>query len=647
MGANRQLAAILFADIAGYTAMMQENEQIALEKLNHFKRDIQNIVPQFKGRIVQFYGDGCLLIFNSVLNAVQCSIRLQESLKIEPTVPVRIGAHQGDVILESDNVFGDSVNIAARIESMSVPGAVLLSEKVRNELKNQPDIELVSLGSFEFKNVNEPVEVFAICKEGFPVPARKEIKGKFKEKNKEKSIAVLAFENRSSDPDQEYFSDGMAEEIIYGLSQLENLKVASRTASFTFKNTSCSLKEIAAELKVEAILVGSVRKAGKRVRVGVELVNVEDGFQLWAGRFDRQLEDIFAIQDEIAEEVIRNLELTLLGKEKGQPFINRKTNNVEAYEFYLQGRNCLDQRMHSDEALAFFNKAVSIDPDFAAAYTSIAYAYFYKVVFANYPPREGWAKVEQAIQRALQLDSTIAEAHTMQALVDFYCYHKWEKARQEYEKAIALRPKFSDTYRVKAYFHTMMNEGRAAIEMAEKAVQLDPLSFNNCLSLGDVYFREGYYEDSVKILRPLSEKYPHNRYAKEILSYAYYMMNKIEEARGVLRTLPSVSEFVSLYSTGQYVIEQHHGDIQRAEDYLAYLQEISKAKWIPPSAVAQLAFSLGYDEVGVDYYQRAIDGADPGIIYIYVDPVCRKSLGEVGRRHVGNYLQSIGLPKRE
>ena len=434
------LAAILFADIAGYTALMQQNEATALLQLNHFKTSIESIVPRHKGQVIQFYGDGCLLIFSSVLNAIQCSIKLQRALQSNPSVPVRIGAHQGDVVMEAGNVFGDSVNIAARIESMGIPGAVLLSGKVQDELKNQPDIQMISLGRFEFKNVKQAVEVFAINQPGFAVPQKHEIKGKFKVQNTQKSIAVLAFENRSSDREQDYFCDGIAEEIIYGLSQLDNLKVAGRASSFSFKNSTATITEIAQQLKVATILEGSIRKMGNKVRITVQLINAADGFQIWTERYARELEDIFAIQDEIAQEVVQKLELTLLGKEKHQPLISRKTEDVAAYQLYLQGRSYLDQRTNIDAALSCFQKAVEIDPNFAAAYTSIAYAYFYKVVFNNFPPPQGFPEAEKAILKALSLDRSIAEAHTMHGLVKFYYNYDWEGARAEYEQALLCSP---------------------------------------------------------------------------------------------------------------------------------------------------------------------------------------------------------------
>jgi TolB-like protein/class 3 adenylate cyclase len=638
---NRQLAAILFADIAGFTALVQKNERDALSKLNHFRSDVEEIVPSFSGTVIQFYGDGCLLIFQSVVQAIRCAIALQKSLKNKPAVPVRMGVHQGDIVMEDGYIFGDSVNIAARIESMSIPGAVLFSDSIQRQLKNQSDIQLVSLGSFEFKNVDHPMEVFAIVQEGFPVPKESEITGKFKSQNTEKSIAVLAFENRSSDPEQEYFSDGIAEEIIYGLSKLENLKVAGRASSFSFKNTKATIRDIGEQLNVETILEGSIRKIGNKVRITAQLVNAVDGFQIWTERFDRELEDIFAIQDEIAEEVVHKMKLTLLGKEKRQPLISRKTENVKAFQLYLQGRSYLDQRINIDAALSCFNRAVELDSNFASAHTSIAYAYFYKVVFSNCAPNDGFPKAEVAVQKALSIDSTIAEAHTMQGLIDFYFHYAWEKARQQYERAILLNPALSDTYRVKAYFHNMLLEKDTSIALAEKAYQMEPLSFNNSLSLADLYCRVGRYSDAIRILTGLIDKYPDNLMAKEMLGATYFANGDIPAAQEIFSTPGKLPQSITHYTSARYVFALENGEEQPALDYLEHMQKMSLSQWVQPSFLALLLFYFGREEEAVLAFQKAVEHKDPGVIYCNVDPLWARF-----RAHpvVREAILSIGLP---
>ncbi|MGB0424714.1 MAG: adenylate/guanylate cyclase domain-containing protein, partial [Flavobacteriales bacterium] len=257
---DRQLSAIMFTDIVGYTALMQSNEKKAAQLRARHRKVFEEQHKLFNGRIVQYYGDGTLSVFNSAINACECATQIQLILREGDPLPLRIGLHLGDIVFDKTEVYGDGVNVSARIESLAVEGSILLSSNINEELKNQESISTVFMGSFDFKNVNEPLKVFAIDQEGIVLPKASELNGKIFTPNK--SVAVLPFVNMSSDPDNEYFSDGMTEEIINALSKIERLKVTSRTSSFYFKNKSLPIKKIAKELNVSAILEGSVRVSG-------------------------------------------------------------------------------------------------------------------------------------------------------------------------------------------------------------------------------------------------------------------------------------------------------------------------------------------------------------------------------------------------
>ena len=300
MSTTRQLAAILFADIAGYTAIMQQDEQKALELINRFKEVLEKITAEYEGKIVQYFGDGCLLAFDSSAKSVECALALQKSFRDLPQVPVRIGLHLGDVIFRNKNVFGDGVNIASRIESLSVPGAVLMSKSIRDQVKNKADFQLISLGLFDFKNVEERIEVFALTNDGLIVPQRKKMEGKLKKKNlkkrnvivtfliallivaafyiyqifiaqndkaPDKSIAVLPFVDMSAGKDQEYFSDGLSEELLNLLSKIPELKVIGRTSSFSFKGKNEDLRIIGEKLGVAHILEGDPDGDGNSLNI--------------------------------------------------------------------------------------------------------------------------------------------------------------------------------------------------------------------------------------------------------------------------------------------------------------------------------------------------------------------------------------------
>src|SRR6478672_7393824 len=312
MEATRQLAAIMFTDMEGYTALMQKNEQVAIERRNRHREVFEKMMAHHGGKIIQYYGDGTLSIFTSAIHAVNAGVAMQLLFLKTPHVPVRIGIHIGDIAVDDSGVYGDGVNIASRIESFAVAGSVFISDKVFDEIKNQPLIKTVSMGLFNLKNVSRPVEVIAIANEGLAVPKINDLKGKTSEpKNK---LAVLPFVNMSNDAENEYFSDGIAEELINTLSKIDGLQLTCRTSSFSFKGKNIDVREIGKALNVTKVLEGSVRKAGNRVRINAELVNTADGYQLWSETFDRNLDDIFELQDEIAGIIANRMREQLVNK---------------------------------------------------------------------------------------------------------------------------------------------------------------------------------------------------------------------------------------------------------------------------------------------------------------------------------------------
>ena len=294
----RQLAAILFADMTGYTSLMQENEQLARLKRKRLKEVLESSVGQFNGKILQNYGDGSLSIFSSAIDSVSCAIHIQHLLQQEPKVELRMGIHTGDVIIEEEAIYGDGVNLASRIESLAVPGGIFISEKVHDEIKNQQNISTREMGYFELKNVKQAVRVFAISNTGIAVPGRDELRGKTKQPHNR--LAVLPFVNMSADPENEYFSDGITEELLNALTRVDGLQVTSRTSAFAFKGKNTDIRDIAIQLNVDKVLEGSVRKAGNRVRITAQLINAADGYHIWSENYDRNLTDIFEVQDEIS-----------------------------------------------------------------------------------------------------------------------------------------------------------------------------------------------------------------------------------------------------------------------------------------------------------------------------------------------------------
>ncbi|MEZ4851253.1 MAG: adenylate/guanylate cyclase domain-containing protein [Bacteroidia bacterium] len=412
---TRRLAAIMFTDIVGYTAMMQENEAKGMAKAQVFRQIMETQVKAHHGELLEIRGDGSLSVFNSAVDAVACAKEIQETLREK--VPLRIGIHLGDIVQKDGHIFGDAVNIASRIESMGVAGAVLVSSNVRNQIKNKPEFELNSLGRFSFKNVEEEMSVYALANKGFTIPRKDEIKGKLNpaktrvslqwmiglvtllliglisifsfNKNKKESIktedqqlllhdsilpnsiAILPFVNMSSEEENQYFTDGIHSELLTHLSKIGDMKVISHTSVNAFRNTEKTSPQIAKELKVANLLEGSVRRADNWVRISVQLVRADTDENLWSENYDRELniKNIFNIQTEIAKEIASILKTTISPQQK-RALEELPTSNLGAYEAFLKARQLMEIRNAESlyEAKALFEEAIDSDPNFAIAY---------------------------------------------------------------------------------------------------------------------------------------------------------------------------------------------------------------------------------------------------------------------------------------
>lgn len=513
MSKFRQLAAILFADVVGYTKLMQHDETAALDKLHHFKKELNEKIAVAGGQIIQYYGDGCLAIFNQPTAALTCAKLLQELFRERHKIPVRIGIHLGEFIVEDGNIYGDSVNIASRIQSMSVPGGVLFSDAIRQQVRNKPEFAFKSLGMFEFKNVDEPMEVFALSNEGFPVPLASELQGKFKTlplakpglikkirlaaavlavtglgltgyvlyKNasvsgSDKSVAVLAFTDMSPDKSQEYLGDGLAEDIITSLSKIRDLKVIARTSSFQFKGKNTDLREIGEKLDVAAVLEGSVQKSGDKIRVTAQLIDARDGAHIWSHKWDREYSDIFLIQDEIAASISEKLKVTLLR----QPGRTDTKVNPEAYEMYLQARqlSVLGRPLNQAKAKELLLKSMKLDSTYSGSYAFLSI--ILNRLANTFPPADSLAKklmtdsIRILAERAIRLDPEASLGYLAMANV-YSREYNWIEVERMVRKAYELNPGVTEISRLNSF---LVNHGdeEEALQLVKKALLVDPLS---------------------------------------------------------------------------------------------------------------------------------------------------------------------------
>jgi len=485
---ERRLSAILAADVVGYSRMMGANEAGTLEALKAARAKVVNArIATHQGRLVKLTGDGMLVEFPSVVSAVACAAEVQRAMRDrnaavprDERIEFRIGVSLGDVMVEGDDIYGDGVNIAARLERLSKPGGIAISQTVRDHVGNRLDLTFEDCGEKKLKNIEKPVRVYSISLN--PDAA---MKHEERAQDRRPSVAVLPFTNMSGDPEQEYFSDGITEDIITDLSKISSLFVVARNTAFTYKGKLRNVQQVGQELGVQFLLEGSVRKAGLRVRVTGQLVSTEDGDHVWAERFDRDLTDIFSIQDEITHAIVEQLKVKLLPQERNS-IEQTPTDNVEAYTYYLRGRQFLHRHSKSYYHLArrMFAKAIELDPRYARAYAGIADCDSFLLL--HYHVDVPLGSILANTDKALALDNRLAEAHASRGLA-LSVEKRFEESVTEFEQATALdRNSFEAHYLYARASFAQGNFERAAT-LFERAAEISPDDYQSLILLIQTY----------------------------------------------------------------------------------------------------------------------------------------------------------------
>ncbi len=505
---QRKLAAIMFTDMVGYSALSQRDEALALDLLEEHRHLVRDIVPRHRGREVKTIGDGFLLEFYSALAAVQCAVEIQQALHErnhsgpgERRVLLRIGIHTGDVVQRDGDIHGDGVNIAARLEPLAVGGGICVSEDVARAVRNKLPYSLAPLGPAELKNIDLPVSVFRVVlpwDASAPiVPAAAVMTSPAAPA---KSVAVLAFANLSADRDNEYFSDGISEELLNVLAKIPELKVSARTSAFFFKGKQVPISEIAQQLGVAFVVEGSVRKAGDRLRITAQLINAADGFHVWSDTFDRDARDVFAVQDEIAGLIARNLSLKLTASP-----VPALPVNPEAHRLLQEGRHFLTLRSETGFAKAndALTRAVGIDPQFAPAQAALAELYllqsaFHGVSSGGFSQSDNARALEQ-VALAMRLDPNLAEPYAVKAMI-LTTERRVAEAEALFQQAFRLNPNHAIAHHWHAnllLFQGRIDEGLAELE---QALRLNPLSYITLYTYGAYLGYAGRLDESLVFL---------------------------------------------------------------------------------------------------------------------------------------------------
>ncbi|MCF8396340.1 MAG: tetratricopeptide repeat protein, partial [Melioribacteraceae bacterium] len=575
-------------------------------------------ISEHQGTILQYYGDGTLSMFGSAIEAVQAAVEIQREFNSDPKIPVRLGIHTGDIVYEDEGVFGDGVNVASRIESISTPGGVLISEKVYDEICNHPEFQAISLGKFELKNVAKPIEIFAIKEDGFTIPSPKELRAKTGTLNK--SIAVLPFVNMSSDQENEYFSDGITEEILNALAKVEGLRVTSRTSSFAFKGRNQDIRKIGEELNVSTVLEGSVRKAGIKVRITAQLINTLDGYHIWSETYDRKLEDIFEVQDEISRRIVNKLREKLTVNSINVPLVKSYTKNIDAYNNYLKAMFFWNKWTPESikKSLEFHKKAIEMEPEFPLPYARLAGGYAYLGAAGYMNAKAAYSEARNVANKALELDENLSDAHVALAIVKMFFDWDWEGTEESFQRAFELNSNSAENYSVYSMFLISMRKYDEALQYALKAYELDPLSVKINSSVGDAYAHLGKYKSAIEWYEKTLELDSSFRAAIYALGWVYWMDNQAEAA---LKIFKEAQEKTGDPLKGITQLGYIYGKLGRMKEAKECLRKMNERQKKYPEASLEMDYAVIYAGIGdldkvFEYIEKAYEARSGALLFI-------------------------------
>ena len=657
----------MFTDMVGYSALSQRNEALALELLAENQRLLRTQFPLFNGREVKTTGDGFLVEFPSALQATQCAVEIQRAVvagnSIQPAerqIHVRIGIHVGDVVHREADMYGDGVNIAARIEPLATGGGICLSDTVYAQVRNKLDVGLTKLDSPDLKHIEVPMDVYRVVlpwQQQAPITANSGSLSTSKPSARlvvvglvvplalggvgwwlfhppgqagnpptnapgssaaaattsaadQKSIAVLPFVSMSVDKADEYLSDGMTEELLNVLAQVPGLRVPGRSSSFAFKgkNEEGIFRKVGEQLHVATVLEGSVRKAGDKLRITAQLINVTDGFHLWSHTYDRDMKDILAVQTEVAQQVVQVLQVKL-GVEATRALARTSTDNPEAHRLYLLGRYHFGKLTEASltNAIQYFTQALQQDPSYALAYCGLAdcYAWMGGGLLSG---KEAWAKEKELAQKALALDPNLADAHLSLGMALAGAFD-WNGGEQEIKRALELNPRLAMAYDQLAWLQTMFGRFEEAIRNKQKAIELDPLSlmFNTGLSAALEAARR--YDEAMAQCRKTLELDPN--FASAHVELGWCSVYKGDTAAATAEFQKAKALDPAPWTDGALAYAYARaGDRAKAEQMLREWDDRVKQRYISPSLRALLHLGLGEKDKGLDWLERCYEEQD-------------------------------------
>ncbi|MBI3859247.1 MAG: hypothetical protein HY296_03265 [Thaumarchaeota archaeon] len=614
---DRRLAAIMFTDIVGYTAMAQEDESGALELLREHRTLVRPIFSKHAGREVKTMGDSFLVEFASALAATECAAEIEGELRKlnagkKKALNVRIGIHVGDVVSEAGDVYGDAVNIASRIEPLAEDGGTCISQQVYDQVRNKVPFAFSRLEAPDLKNVSIPIEVYRLDL------LTERSRGPELRPRATRTLAVLPFANMGPDPGDDYLADGMTEELISTISKIEEIGVISRTSVMGYKKGQKPVREISRELGVGTVLEGSVRKAGNKVRVTVQMIDAIRDRHMWAESYDRGLEDVLEIQSDIAKLVAEALKVKIL-PHTSVKLESRPTNSSEAYTLYLKGRYHWNKRALEDvtTAIDYFKSAVKEDPNFALGYVGLADCY--RVLINNWgvdPPGNN-EKAKEMVAKALELDPQLAEAHASRGL-EAFSDHDLRMAETEFRKATELKPSYTSAHQWYAQLLIAELRWDEARQHIEKAVELDPFSQIASLVHTFLYEAKRDYAAGLGFAKRGVELSPGNAGMHFELAWFYGRLNMLDEARREVDRGAELAKasFPFAQVTADAIVAYLGEDKRTVEKLLPELEAHVGKTYNAVRFVADLYFFLGQAERGFEWLERSYEQKEFDLFYL-------------------------------
>jgi len=683
---QRKLAAIMFTDMVGYSALSQRNDKLALELLEEHRQLLREIFPRFNGTEIKTIGDAFLIEFNSALEAAQCAIEIQRTLAkrnhdvtAERRIELKIGLHIGDVVHRGGDVYGDGVNIASRIEALAGAGGICVSMDVERQIRNALEARFEKLAPTELKNISVAMDLFRIV---LPWEKKSEVGGRKSEVRKrpavpasrrfafigglvllllvgigwwwttqsrraspspaapsavhaagQKSIAVLPFVDMSQAKDQEYFCDGISEEILDTLAKVDGLRVVARTSSFSFKGKNADVGEVANKLNVENVLEGSLRREGNRIRITAQLINARNGFHLWSETYERELKDVFAVQDEITRAIVDALKVKLAVAPPA-----RARQNTEAYDLYLQGLYLSNK---SDEenlrkSLKLFQGALDKDPNFARAWIGIAKAWIW-LADAYVRPLEAYPKVKEAASKALALDERNAEAHCYLGETKRVLDRNLSGEEEELKRALQIDPNSADAHMFMSFLKSAQGELDEAVQEIEEAERLDPLSPPLCFVAVAWYLAVDRIQDAINAGQRSVQLDPNYVYFDPPLADAYSGKGDFNQAVALYEKAQAATHSPSVGLGITYAKMGRREDARRVLDQLI---EKSRQQYVAADSIAAVYVALGEKDEAFRWLDRAFQEHSGGFYNFMFRPEFRALRSDP---RFADLLRRIGL----